>query len=376
MRPATSYVRSAGGYVAHQVIGQGPPDILFVTSWATNLDAMWEDPSLTHFFRRLARLGRVICFDKRGSGVSDPVPLAALPTLEVWMDDALVTLDAVGSRQAVVIGDTEGGPMAMLLAATYPDRVSQLVLLNTFARWRRAPDFPVGMPDATCDRLVAAYERSWGQDPDMLRRTAPSLVGDARAEEWFTRYQRLAMPPGAATQMYRWVTRLDVRAVLPAISAPTLVLHRRANDHYRAGHGRYLAEHVPGARLVELPGADCFPFYTAASAQVLEEIAAFVTGARQDVPTERELATVLFTDIVGSTELASRLGDARWLDLRAAHDELVRRHLATYGGREVATTGDGFLATFDGPARAVRCATAVRDAVRTLGMEILSLIHI
>ena len=375
MRPQTRYARSAGGYVAYQVLGEGPRDILFVTSWATNLDAMWEDAGLTHFFRRLGRLGRVICYDKRGSGVSDPVPLAALPTLEVWMDDARVALDAAGSRQAVVVGDTEGGPMAMLFAATYPDRVSQLVLLNTFARWRRAPDFPVGMPDATCDRLVAAYERSWGQDAAMLVRTAPSLVGDPRAEEWFTRYQRLAMPPGAATKMYRWVTQLDVRAVLPAISAPTLVLHRQDNDHYRVGHGRYLAEHVPGARLVELPGADCFPFYTAASGRVLDEIQAFLTGVRGEVSTERELATVLFTDIVGSTEIASRLGDARWLDLRAAHDEVVRRQLATFGGREVKTTGDGFLATFDGPARAVRCATAIRDAVRALGLEIRAGLH-
>lgn len=375
MRPETRYVRSAGGYVAYQEFGEGSRDILFVTSWATNLDAMWEDPSLTQFFRRLGRLGRVICFDKRGSGVSDPVPLSSLPTLEVWMDDARVALDATGSRQAVVIGDTEGGPMAMLFAATFPDRVAALVLLNTFARWRRAPDFPVGMPDATCDRLVDAYERSWGQDPDMLRRTAPSLVGDPRAEEWFTRYQRLAMPPGAATQMYRWVTRLDVRAVLATISAPTLVLHRQDNDHYRPGHGTYLADHIPGARLVELPGADCFPFYTAASGRVLDELQAFLTGAREEVPTERELATVLFTDIVGSTDLASRLGDARWLDLHAAHDEVVRRHLATFGGREVKTTGDGFLATFDGPARAVRCATAIRDAVRSLGMEIRAGLH-
>lgn len=375
MRPQTRYVRSAGGYVAFQELGGGTRDILFVTSWATNLDAMWEDPSLTHFFRRLGRMGRVICFDKRGSGVSDPVPLAALPTLEVWMDDARVVLDATGSGQAVVVGDTEGGPMAMLLAATYPDRVSQLVLLNTFARWRRAPDFPVGMPEETCERLITEYERHWGQHPAMLARTAPSLAGDPRAEEWFVRYQRLAMPPGAATQMYRWVTRLDVRAVLPAISAPTLVLHRQDNDHYRVGHGRYLAAHIPGARLVELPGADCFPFYTAASGQVLDELQGFLTGAHEEVSAERELATVLFTDIVGSTEHAARLGDSRWLDLHAAHDEVVRRQLATFGGQEVKTTGDGFLATFDGPARAVRCATAVRDAVQPLGLQIRAGLH-
>jgi class 3 adenylate cyclase len=346
-----------------------------VTNWGTNLDAMWEEPSLTHFFHRLERIGRVICFDKRGTGVSDPVPLASLPTLEQWMDDARVTLDAVGSGQVSVIGDTEGGPMAMLLAATFPERVRALVLLNTFARWRRAPDYPIGMPDRTCEELIRRYEKYWGQDPGMLALTAPSLVGDARWEEWFTRYQRLSMPPGAATQMYAWVTRLDVRAVLPAISAPTLVLHRRDNQHYRLPFGRYLAEHIPGARLVELPGADCYPFYTEASDAVLDEIEEFLTGARQQPPTERELATVLFTDIVGSTGLAAALGDARWLDLRSAHNEIVRRHLAAARGREITTTGDGFLATFDGPARAVHCAVQIRDSLRALGVEIRTGLH-
>jgi class 3 adenylate cyclase len=349
--------------------------VLFVTNWGTNVDAMWEEPSLAHFFHRLTRIGRVICFDKRGTGVSDPVPLASLPTLEEWMDDARVVLDAVGSRQAAVIGDTEGGPMAMLLAATFPERVGALVLLNTFARWRRAPDYPIGMPDPTCQKLLLLYERYWGQDPGMLGLTAPSVVGDARWEEWFTRYQRLAMAPGAATRMYRWVTQLDVRSVLPAISAPTLVVHRRDNQHYRLAFGHYLAQHIPGARLVELRGADCYPYYTAASDDVLDEVLEFLTGARQQLPTERELATVLFTDVVGSTDLAAALGDARWLELRSAHNEVVRRHLAASRGREIATTGDGFLATFDGPARAVHCALRIRDSVRSLGLEIRAGLH-
>lgn len=375
MRPGTAYIRTAGGYVGYQVFGDGPRDLLFVSNWGTNLDAMWEEPALAHFLHRLARIGRVICFDKRGSGISDPVPLAALPTLEEWMDDARVALDAAGSEQVAVVGDTEGGPMSMLLAATYPERMSALVLLNTFARWRRAPDYPIGMPEPTWQELLARYERHWGQDPAMLALTAPSVADDPRWQEWFTRYQRLSMPPGAATQMYRWVTQVDVRAVLPSISAPTLVLHRRDNAHYRLAFGRYLAEHVPGARLVELPGADCYPFYTPAGDAVLDELEEFLTGTRQQLPTERELATVLFTDIVDSTDLAARLGDARWVELRAAHDELVRRHLAAFRGREVATTGDGFLATFDGPARAVNCATRVRDAVRALGLEIRAGLH-
>ncbi len=368
-------MRSAGGYVAYQVFGGGPQDLLFVTNWGTNLDAMWEEPSLAHFFHRLTRIGRVICFDKRGTGVSDPVPLASLPTLEEWMDDARVALDAAGSRQAAVIGDTEGGPMAMLLAATFPERVRALVLLNTFARWRRAPDYPIGMPDPTWQKLLLRYETYWGQDAGMLGLTAPSLVGDARSEEWFTRYQRLSMPPGAASRMYRWVTQIDVRSVLPAISAPTLVLHRRENQHYRRSFGRYLAQHIPGARLVELEGADCYPFYTGASDAVLDQVEEFLTGARQQLPTERELATVLFTDIVGSTDLAAQLGDTRWLELRSAHNEVVRRHLAAFRGREIATTGDGFLATFDGPARAAHCAVRIRDSVRSLGMKIRAGLH-
>lgn len=375
MRPQTRYVKSAGGYVAYQVFGEGARDILFVTHWGTNLDAMWDEPSLAHFFHRLGRHGRIICYDKRGTGVSDPVPLASLPTLEAWMDDARVALDAAGSQQAAVIGDTEGGPMAMLLAAAHPGRVNKLVLLNTFARWRRADDYPVGMPEPTVEKLVSLYEQYWGQDPAMMALTAPSLAGDARAEEWFTRYQRLSMPPGAATQMYRWVTQIDVRSVLPAISAPTLVLHRTANQHYRLPFGEYLADHIHGARLVKLPGADCYPFHTREADDVLDEISLFLTGTPAEGPTARELSTVLFTDIVGSTDLAADLGDARWLDLRTAHDEVVRRHLAAFRGREVTTTGDGFLARFDGPARAVQCATQIRDSVRALGLEIRAGLH-
>ena len=375
MRPETRYTKSSGGYVAYQVFGDGPRDLLFVTNWSTNLDAMWDEPSLTYFFHRLARTGRVICFDKRGTGVSDPVPLGSLPTLEEWMDDARVVLDAAGSKKAAIIGDTEGGPMAMLLAATFPDRVLALVLLNTFARWQRASDYPIGMPEATVERLVSVYERNWGQDPAILDLTAPSVADDPRMREWFIRYQRLAMPPGASTEMYSWVTRLDVRSVLPTIAVPTLVLHRKDNRHYRLAFGRYLAENIPEARFVELPGADCYPFHTPEGVAALDDVHEFMTGVRQGPSAERELATVLFTDIVGSTDLAAEIGDDRWLELRALHDEFVRRNLAAFRGREIETTGDGFLATFDGPARAIHCAVQIRDAVRSLGMEIRAGLH-
>ena len=373
--PPTRYARSNAGYVAYQTLGEGPRDLLFVANWGSNLDAMWEEPSLAHYFHRLSRIGRVICFDKRGSGVSDPVPLASLPTLEEWMDDARIVLDAVGSEQAAVVGDTEGGPMAMLFAATRPSRVSALVLVNSFARWRRAPDYPIGMPDATMEKLLSLYERHWGQNADMLGLTAPSIANDPRMREWFVRYQRLSMPPGASTRMYGWVTQVDVRSVLPTISAPTLVIHRAENRHYRVAYGRYLAEHIPRSRYVELPGADCYPFHTAESARVLDEIHEFLTGVREAPPSDRELSTVLFTDIVGSTGLAAEIGDARWLELHAAHNDVVRRNLLAFHGREITTTGDGFLATFDGPARAVHCAVRIRDAVRTLGLEIRAGLH-
>lgn len=375
MRPETRYKKSSEGYVAYQVFGDGPPDLIFVTNWSTNLDAMWDEPSLAYFFHRLSQIGRVICFDKRGTGVSDPVPLSSLPTLEEWMDDARVVLDAVGSREAAIIGDTEGGPMAMLLAATSPNRALALVLVNSFARWKRAPDYPIGMPEPAWEKLLAQYEQHWGQNPAMLALTAPSVAEDDQMREWFLRYQRMSMPPGASSQMYRWVTQLDVRSVLPTISVPTLVLHRKDNRHYRLAFGQYLAEHIPGARLVELPGKDCYPFHTRESAGVLNEIEEFLTGVRQAPPADRELATVLFTDIVGSTELAAELGDARWLELRAVHDYLVRQNLATFRGREIKTTGDGFLATFDGPARAVYCAVRIRDAAHSLGSEIRAGLH-
>jgi class 3 adenylate cyclase/pimeloyl-ACP methyl ester carboxylesterase len=375
MNPSTYYARSSGGYVAYQTFGEGPLDLLFVPNWGNNLDAMWEEPSLAYYFRRLARIGRVICFDKRGSGVSDPVPLAALPTLEEWMDDARAVLDEIGSERAAVVGDTEGGPMAMLLAATMPSRVSALILVNSFARWRRAPDYPIGMPDGTLEKLLQGYRDHWGQNADMLSITAPSIAADPRMREWFIRYQRLSMSPGAAVQMYRWVTQVDVRSVLPAISAPTLVLHRSGNRHYRPAFGRYLAEHIPDARWVELPGADCYPFHTGESDAVLDEIQEFLTGDREAPPSDRELATVLFTDIVGSTDLVAELGDGRWLELKDAHNHIVRSHLRSFSGKEVVTTGDGFLATFDGPARAVRCAVSIREAVRGVGLEIRAGLH-
>jgi class 3 adenylate cyclase/pimeloyl-ACP methyl ester carboxylesterase len=369
MQPPTRYAKTDEGSIAFQAFGEGPLDLVFITNWATNVDAMWEEPSQARFFERLAGFARVLVFDKRGTGVSDPVPLAALPTLEQWIDDARVVMDPVGSERAAVIGDTEGGPMALLFAATHPERVSGLVLLNTFARLLRAEDFPIGMPASVAEQLVGEYEAAWGTG-DMLALIAPSVADDPRFRAWFGRYQRLSMPPGAATALYRWVQQVDVRAVLGSIQAETLVIHRQDNTYYRVAQGRYLAEHIPGAELIELPGADCYPFHVGDAESVLGAVERYLTGARDDGWHDRVLATVVFTDIVDSTRRAAELGDRRWLDLRSAHEATVRELIGRNRGREIDTTGDGFLATFDGPARAVRFATAAVRAMRELGLEI------
>ncbi|MGH3136749.1 MAG: alpha/beta fold hydrolase [Gaiellaceae bacterium] len=375
-RPETRYVRGPdGAYVAYQMFGNGPLVVVFITSWLQNIDVMWDEPSLAAYLDRLASFSRVICFDKRGSGVSDPVPLAALPSIDQWMDDATAVLNAVGIERAALIGDAEGGPMAALLAASHPDIVSALVLVNSFARWRRADDYPIGMPEPTTAKLVERYEQHWGVTAEILDMTAPTAASDARFREWFTRYQRLSMSPGAAAAMYRWVTQVDVRAVLPSIRVPTLVLQRSAARHHRAPFGRYLADQIPGARYVELPGIDTLPFHAGDFQPLLDEVEEFLTGTRARPVVDRQLATILFTDIVGSTRLAAQHGDAAWRDLVGYHDEIVRTQLAAYRGREVSQTGDGFLAVFDGPARGVTCATHINEALRELGIGIRAGLH-
>jgi class 3 adenylate cyclase/pimeloyl-ACP methyl ester carboxylesterase len=363
------------GYVAYQVFGRGAPSVVFLTSWLQNLDVMWDEPSLARFLDRLGSFSQVLCFDKRGSGVSDPVPLQSLPTVERWMDDARTVMDAAGIEQAAVIGDTEGGPMAITLAASFPDRISALVLLNSFARWTRSDDYPIGMPAETVRKLVDRYEDHWGVTSDILDLTAPSEARDPRFRDWYVRYQRLAMPRGAATAMYRWVTELDVRSVLPTVRVPTLVIQRADTRHHRPAFGRYLADHIPDAKYVELPGADSSPFHAGDFNPVLDEIEEFLTGERPQRVADRMLTTVVFTDIVDSTALAAELGDATWRGLQRQHNDIVREHLRRYRGREVSYTGDGFLASFDGPARAVTFAARVSEALQAVGITIRAGVH-
>jgi class 3 adenylate cyclase len=371
--PETHYTRGKDGHVAYQVVGDGPFDVVLIPSWTTNVDAMWEEPTLARFLRRLGTFSRLLCFDKRGTGVSDPVPLAALPTLEQWNDDERAVMDAVGSQRAALIGVAEGGPMAMLFAATYPERTSALVLVNTFARLLRDADYGYGYPADRVPKVLARLEELWGIG-GLVDLIAPSVAHDERFRRWYARYERLAIAPGAATAIYATIFEVDVRHVLPAIRVPTLVLHRSGDRHIRVGQGRYLAEHIPAAKYVELPGEDHL-FFVGDTEAMLGEIEEFLTGTRSAPESDRVLATVLFTDIVGSTERAAALGDAGWRDLLRAHHEVVRRELERHRGREIGTTGDGFLATFDGPARAVRCAGAIAQAVQRLGIEVRAGLH-
>jgi len=373
VRPETEYARAGDLHIAYHVVGDGPVDLLLVSEFWHSIEAQWEEPSFSAFLRRLASFGRLICFDQRGTGLSDPVALDELPTLEQWMDDLRVVMDAVGSERATLLGFGGGGTMSVLFGATYPDRTSSLVLVNSFARLSEAPDYPWGRPAALEADLMDVMRTGWGRGV-LLDRVAPSRVGDETFRQWWARYQRLGSSPGTVLAVRRMLGEIDVRDVLPAIQVPTLVLHRVGNTLNRIEHGRYLAEHIPDARLVELAGSDYFVFLGDADA-VVREIERFVGAAPDRADSDRMLATIVFTDIVGSTEHVARLGDRRWTELLAEHHAAVRRELERFRGHEVDTAGDGFLATFDGPGRAVRCAGAIREAVRALGLEIRAGVH-
>jgi class 3 adenylate cyclase len=373
MQPETRYAPSKDGYVAYQVVGHGPLDLVLITGWASNIEVMWENPSHASYLYRLATFSRLLCFDKRGTGVSDPVPLAALPTLEEWMDDVRAVMDAADSKRAALLGYTEGGLMAMLFAATYPERVSALILSDTFARLLRDIDYPWGFPPDRVPQFLQQIEESWGTGR-MLDILAPSVAHDERFRRWFARYNRLANGPRAATTMFATSWRADLRAVLPSIRVPTLVLHRAGNRYIRVGHGRHLAEHIAGAKHVELPGEDAL-YYVGDTATMLGETEEFLTGVRPLPESDRVLATVLFTDIVASTERSAKVGDRMWKDLLDQHDTLIRRELERHRGRLVKNTGDGILATFDGPARAVRCARAIAGSLKALGIEVRAGLH-
>jgi class 3 adenylate cyclase len=366
MQPETRYARSGDVHIAYQVVGSGPFDLVLVPGFVSHIEEWWEEPLCARFLERLAGFSRLILFDKRGTGLSDRE--AGVPTLEQRMDDVRAVMAAAGSERAAVLGISEGGPMSALFAATYPERTAALVLYGTFAEFRSWVPTPEHL-----EQFLHAIDERWGTGQS-LPRFAPGLADDPRFRRWWARHERRAASPGAAMALMRMNSEIDVRHVLPAIRVPTLVLHRSGDVTVDVAAGRYLAAHILGAKYVELPGDDHLP-YVGDSEAILGEIEEFLTGVRPVAEPDRVLATVLFTDVVGSTELAARLGDRRWRDLLDAHHAAVRRELARFRGREVGTVGDGFLATFDGPARAIRCADAIGAAVRTVGVEVRAGLH-
>ena len=366
MQPETRYARSGDVHVAYQAVGGGPLDLVLVPGFVSHVEEWWEEPLCARFMERLASFSRLILFDKRGTGLSDRG--ADVPTFEQRMDDVRAVMDAAGSERAAVLGISEGGAMSALFAATHPERTAALVLYGTFAAFISWVPTPQQL-----EHFLRAIDDTWGTGQS-LPRFAPSVADDPRLRRWWARWERLGASPGAAMALMRMNSEIDVRPVLPAIRVPTLVLHRTGDVAVNVQAGRYQAAHIPGARYVELPGVDHFPFVGDADA-VLDEIEDFLTGVRPAPAPDRVLATVLFVDVVGSTERAARLGDRRWADLLAAFYALVRRELGRFRGREVDAAGEGLLSTFDGPARAIRCARAISDGVGGLGLQVRAGLH-
>lgn len=368
------YARTKDGtHVAYRTIGDASTDLVIMSPWVFPLNTPWPAQDWVH--QRLSSLARLIEYDRRGVGLSDPISPEDPPTLEHWVQDARAVLDAVGSERAVVFGGEQvSGLAAMLLAATHPGRVDSLVLVNTSARIARAPDNPWGMPQEMQDALEQRIETRW-PDAFPIEFVAPSAVDDSEFRDWWVRAQGLGASPATAKALSRVIFESDVRHVLPAISADTLIVHTAENIMLTIEHGELLAREIPNAKLVTVPGADQIWSLRPTADAVIGEIEEFLTGERRGPEADRVLATILFTDIVSSTEHSVSLGDAGWRQVMDRHDLAVRRQLDRYRGREVRTTGDGFLATFDGPARAIRCACAIREAGRQLGIEVRAGLH-
>lgn len=371
VRPDTRYALSGDLSIAYQVFGDGNEDLVVVPGWVSNVDLFWDEPVVARFLTELSSFCRVILFDKRGTGLSDRGTDAA--TLEERMDDVRAVMDAVGSQSATIFGYSEGGPMSVLFAATYPDRTRALVLAGSYANRRARANYPHGLSEADVDRLVERVRADWGTPLDIERRI-PSLADNPRFRNWWARFLRGGASPAAALALLRMNLEIDVRPILASVQAPSLILHAARDRVVACSNGRYLAANIPNARMVEIDADDHVPF-TETSERVLSEIRHFVTGQARRQIEERVLGTIMFTDIVGSTSLAHKVGDRDWTDTLAAHHDEVRNQLEIFGGREVKTTGDGFLAMFDGPARAVRCGHSIQSAVEAIGLKVRIGLH-
>ena len=371
--PEIRYVRNGDVHLAYQVWGQGSTDLVLVPGFVSHIELAWDLPAGARSLERLGSFARVITFDRRGTGLSDPVTVTDAPDMDTRMSDIGAVMDAAGSERAVIYGVSEGGPASALFAATHPERVSGLVLYGSMARSTWSEDHPwLPREDDFNDAAAELLFPTWGQGT-IIETTAPSKADDAEARAWFGRLER-SISPGMLASVAAMFYDTDVRAVLPTIAVPTLVLHKTHDRLVNIRSGRYLAAHIPGATLVELPGIDHTPTADHAD-ELIDEIEEFVTGVRRAVEPDRRLATVLFTDIVGSTERAAELGDANWRDLLERHHETIRTQLARGNGVEIKTMGDGFLATFDGPASAIRCATAIQAATGAIGLPIRIGLH-
>ena len=371
MTPETRYASSDGINIAYQVVGKGPIDLVVVPGWMSNIEVFWEEPSVARFYMRLAEFSRLLLFDKRGTGLSDRI--TDVSTLEQRMDDVRAVMDAVGSKRAALLGYSEGGPMCALFAATYPERVTALIMVGSYARRIKAPDYPAGAEDRFIDAFLHSIEHEWGTAVGLDIR-APSTVDDPRFRQWWARFLRQSASPSAALALTRANLQIDIRHVLPSIRVPALILHARGDRTTSVESGRYLAQNIPGAKLVVYESDDHLPFCVGADT-ILQNVQEFLTGVRPMTANDRVLGTILFTDIVDSTRLAIERGDQRWTDLLNAHHGAIRSELMRFRGREIGTAGDGFVAMFDGPARAIQCASAVRAAVRELGLRIRLGLH-
>jgi class 3 adenylate cyclase len=367
MQPVTQYAKSGDVHIAYQAFGDGPINLVLVPGFVSNVENYWEQPDFARFLNRLASYARVVTFDKRGTGGSDRV--AELPGLDVRMDDLRAVMDANGMDQAALLGISEGAPLSVLFAATYPERCRALALYGSFSRFSYW--FPT---EEALEAFFGYVEKAWGTGGS-LQRFAPSRINDTAFQRWWARNERLGASPAAVTALMRMNSQIEIGGILPAVRVPTLVIHRTEDQVVNVEGGRDVAANIPGARLLELPGNDHFFYVGDNAVRISEAIEEFFTGSRSAVDVDRVLATVLFTDIVGSTEKAAELGDQRWRDLLDDHHATIRRVLARFRGREVKTTGDGFLATFDGPARGVRCACAIAEEIKPLGIDIRAGLH-
>jgi class 3 adenylate cyclase len=372
--PQTRYARLGPDRLAYQVLGQGPPDLVFTMGAFSDVDVVWEDPQMALFLRRLASFSRLLRFDRLGTGASDPLPAYPLPPWEAYAQELVAVMDAAGSQQAALLAaGPQAGPMALFFAGTKPDRTAALILADATARYLVDDDYPIGTAPEAVEAMIARAQELWGTEAFAGTYT-PGRAGDQRFLRWSARLQRAIASPRVVRASLRALLEVDVRPLLPLIHAPTLVLHHRGFEFLSVEHSRYLTEHIPEARLVELPGD--LPLAWDQPDRVLNVVEEFLVGARRTVEPSRVLATVLFTDIVGSTRRAEQLGDRRWRALLDVHDELAGRLVERWGGRLVKTTGDGILATFDGPGRAIGCATSLREELGEIGVQIRAGLHI